>query len=398
MNVTLFQKFDDIEPFFWTKEQINNISLYKNDSTEDRYFTIDGVNYRWKFVNEVNKSDLKFEFEDGINLVVIQNDYNRHNSKYFFEKLNSLKGTNKIVYIVFGKLVEDYWGFIDCINDSFLKRISDVDNVKVIWDVAFYELKNFIFSPKVHIQSYFLNTMHGGIDTYYWGRDIFLKYPKQYRIGFHFNKIQGIVRHKIVNQLKDYKNSNFFYTINSNCSYSSENKELGNYKSTTYDSRLLSETDIGVNKGWYTIQFFELGVKSQMEIVYETFTYPDGDLTKHLIKWNEKTIKHLYLGKPFIHCDPIAHKLMYENEIKPYRTLYTDELWEIYENWDINVKGDFSYIEKLIENIKWLSEMDETEWSERIGEAMKIAEWNKNKVDELIFDTSLMDIVKSDIY
>jgi hypothetical protein len=89
---------------------------------------------------------------------------------------------------------------------------------------------------------------------------------------------------------------------------------------------------------------------------------------------------------------------MYENEMIPYRSLYTNELWDIYDNWDINRKNDFTFVDELIKNIKWLSEMDESEWSERIGEANRIAELNKNKIDHLIFNTSLMDIVKSDIY
>ena len=404
MNVTLFQKFDDIEPYFWTKEQIEQIS-FSSDNLQDRYFTINNIHYKWKCIRENAFLNLDFQFEEGINLVVIGNSYPKHDFKRFLDILKSTIDTNKKVYILFSKLDENYWGFIDNRDDDkFLKIINDIPNVKVIWDVPFYKLDNFIFSPKVQIQSFFLNSTHGGFDPYYWGRDVFMKYPKDYRIGLHINKIQDNLRLSIVKGLKGYNNKNLFYTVNSNCTYNKKTvygdlSQFGNYVSPTYDSRLHGEHDIGINNNWYTIGLLEMGIKSQMEIVYETFTYNDNiinDLWQ--VKWNEKTIKHLYLGKPFIHCDPIAHKLVYQNGMKPYRSLYSDKLWDIYENWDINIKKDYSYIDTLIENIKWLSDMTDTEWSERIGEAMKIAEWNKNKVDELIFNTSLIDIVKSDIY
>jgi hypothetical protein len=398
MNVTLFQKFYNKECIFWTKDEIESVDLHVKEN-QDRYFTINDVHYRWKYVSDYNLFDFKFELEDGINLIVIHEDINQQELKNF---VTNFQSENKVVYIVLTKLIEDYWGINSIREDvDFFKKISKNNSVKIIWDIPFQKLDNFIFSPKVQIQSYFLNRMVN-CEAYYLGRDLFVQTPKNYRIGFHINKISGKLRLELVEKLKNYKNKNLFHTVNVDCGF---NKKFGfegygNYKSKTYTSQIENEYGTGVTQFWYQLQFFELGIKSQMEIVYETFTYVSNNKPKEtwLIKWNEKTIKHLYLGKPFIHCDPVAHKLMYENEMKPYKPLYTDELWNIYENWDINTINEWGFIEKVIENIEWLCNMDDTEWNWRIGEAMKIAEWNKSKVDQLIFDTSLMDIVKSDIY
>jgi hypothetical protein len=401
MNVTIFQHFKNIEPYFWTKEEIDNIKdtffLY-----EDRYFTINDVNYKWKYINEERFMNFNIQLENGINIVVMHGRFASWEILPFIKKIQS--ENDKIVYIVLTKLVEDYWGSAEFKNEELLKELGEINNVRIVWDVPFYKLNNFIFSPKVQIQSYFLIGNSVDVDTYYFGRDVFLKYPKEYRIGFHINKLSSKLRYNVARGLQNYKNKNLFYTVNSDCTINTKRNdlnELSNFQTKLYDSYLQYKTDgSGTSSNWYMRQFLEMGIKSEMEIVYETSTYTDDEKINELwlVKWNEKTIKHLYLGKPFIHCDPIAHKLMYENEMIPYRSLYTNELWDIYDNWDINRKNDFTFVDELIKNIKWLSEMDESEWSERIGEANRIAELNKNKIDHLIFNTSLMDIVKSDIY
>ena len=399
MNVTIFQNHQNIDPYFWTKDEILNVKD-KLTPFEDRHFTIKDVQYKWKYITEHQLFNFLIPLESGVNIIV--NDTHSFGNELitFLKKIQSENHTDKTIFIVLTKLIEDYWGnrdFRDNINS--LKKITNTPNLKIIWDVALYPLDNFIFSPKVQLQSYYITRILDS-EVYLYGRDVFKKYPKEYRIGFHINKLSGGVRYEIAKKLYDYKNENLFYTINSDCPYNNREEldKFGNYKSKTFEITLQSNNNgTGTTSLWYTKQFFELGVKSEMEIVYETSTFT---MNKRLWlnKWNEKTIKHLYLGKPFIHCDPIAHKLMYKNEMIPYRSLYTDELWNIYENWDINVDDNYTYIDELIKNIKWLSEMTQSEWSERIGKANEVAEINKNKVDHLMFNTSLMDIVKSNIY
>lgn len=399
MNVTIFQTFNNIEPFFWTKNQISKINL-NPDIKEDINFVIEDVNYKWKYLQEHHFANFNFNFEDGINIIVIHEKYYVESFKDFINGLLDSKNSNKVFFIVFTKLIEDYWVSYDHRHDeNFLKKISDAENVKIIWDIPFYKLKNFIFSPKIQIQSYFLNERFNG-DIYFWGRDVFLNYPKKYRIGLHINKISGALRFNIVNKFKTYSNKYFYYTVNSDCPYNKRTdhgdlSQFTNFKSSIYTSKLMESYTNGVYNNWYISQFFELTINSQVEIVYETFPYFNNELW--LIKWNEKTIKQLYLGKPFIHADPISHKLMYENEMKPYKPLYSDKLWNIYENWDVNVKNKYEFVDILKENIEWLCNMDENEWSERINLAMDIAKYNKNKVDELIFNTSLIDVVKSNL-
>jgi len=401
MNVTIFQEHNNIEPYFWTKDEILSLSDNLN-SNEDRYFTINDVHYKWKYISERSFTNFSIELDKGINIIVIHSYRLGIEFISFLKNLQSENNKDKKVFIVLAKLIEDYWGCRDFRdNDKLLKEISKIENVRVLWDVALYKLNNFIFSPKVQLQSYFITNILDS-EVYLYGRDVFKKYPKEYRIGFHINKLSKGVRYEIAKKLFGYNNKNLFYTINSNCPYNKKEdlNKYTNYKPETFEIILHDRYGgTGTTPLWYTKQFFEFGVKSEMEIVYETSTYTDNIISElWLVKWNEKTIKHLYLGKPFIHCDPIAHRLMYENEMIPYRSLYTDKLWDIYENWDINKKNDYTFVEAVIENIKWLSEMNEIEWSERIGEANRIAQINKNKVDHLIFNTSLMDIVKSDIY
>lgn len=400
MQVTIFQDFCNQEPFFWTKDEIDKFNL-DCDSEEDRNFKINDIEYIWKFINENEFRNLNFKFEDGCNIVVIhERNFDDNSFESFINYLSSTKGTEKKIFLVFTKETEDYWVSYNHRHDeNFLKKIDEIGNVKVIWDVPYFKLNNFIFSPKVQIQSYFSNSKFNG-DAYYWGRDVFLKYPKDFRVGLHINKIWGPIRYYLVQKLKNYKNENFFYTINSNCPYNKHTdfgdlNSFTNFKSSIYTSKLMRTWENGFYNNWYTSQFFEMGIKSHMEIVYETFPYFNEHLW--LVKWNEKTIKQLYLGKPFIHADPISHKLMYENEMIPYRSLYTNELWEIYDNWDIHKKNDYDFIENLIQNINWLCNMEENEWLERINDAMIISEINKNKVDKLIFETSLIDVIKSNL-
>jgi hypothetical protein len=134
-------------------------------------------------------------------------------------------------------------------------------------------------------------------------------------------------------------------------------------------------------------------LKSDIEVVYETFSIQARRDTS--LKWNEKSIKHLFLGKPFIHSDPTAHSLFKIYGLEPYRSLYTDELWELYSNWDIMdflvlKDGWDSYLPLLQRNIEWLLDMDEIEWLDRLNTANAVAIENKTIVNDLVYNHSLL--------
>ena len=88
------------------------------------------------------------------------------------------------------------------------------------------------------------------------------------------------------------------------------------------------------------------GTLEEKQEIYESML---NDIEEHY----SKTIKHLYLGKPFIHIDPIAHGLMKKNNMIPYKSLFTNELWDFYENFDTNTllkNVDFTWCDLLIAN------------------------------------------------
>jgi hypothetical protein len=201
----------------------------------------------------------------------------------------------------------------------------------------------------------------------------------------------GLAKHFVTNEDNKLK-----FTTNTLPTHNQRYSPLLNYTTPFFNPQL---TNSGQNNGIYgnsyTHQFIEHTIHSQMEVVYETFPIISPYL--HLIKFNEKTTKLLYLGKPFIHTDPLAHKLMERNGFTPYRSLYTDELWDIYSNWDISkpIDGnDTGWIPALIRNIEWIRDMSDSEWKERIEVAMGIANENREYCNGLIFDTHLREHLK----
>jgi hypothetical protein len=85
------------------------------------------------------------------------------------------------------------------------------------------------------------------------------------------------------------------------------------------------------------------------------------------------------------------------NHLTPYRSLYTDELWDIYSNWDISKpieQKDSSWIPALIRNIEWIRDIEDSEWNTKIEVAMGIANKNREYCNNLIFDTHLREHLK----
>ena len=86
---------------------------------------------------------------------------------------------------------------------------------------------------------------------------------------------------------------------------------LANYNSPQFDVKIRKSYDNGLSDNSYTLQFLEQTIKSSVEIVYESWTHTV--IESHNIKLTEKTLKHVYLGKPFIHADPFAHQTLIKN-------------------------------------------------------------------------------------
>jgi hypothetical protein len=140
---------------------------------------------------------------------------------------------------------------------------------------------------------------------------------------------------------------------------------------------------------------FDLSLKSDIEIVYETTTADNLEL-KHL---TEKTIKHLMLGKPIFFCEPIAYYILSYFGYKNYDSLYTKELLEKYKEYDLfdDTKNQIflqEYVELQTKNVEWLLNMSEKQWENILDECKEIAEHNYQIITKVLFEENIRDIIK----
>ena len=390
MKISLYQ--DDRECFFWTREELNfieasNATTFKSYANNPDVFSYRGhlLNvYRGMYNGITNNG----EFDINSDCIIIVLQYGAIENETFKKFISHIKNNPEKKFIIIAKCVEDYWVSMEIrTSDTLLKQIADMNNIKVIWDVEGIHYNNFYFEPKVNFHNYYNNTTFAGY-MFINGSDIFHKLPKEHRIGIHLNKITDKVRKWLFRTYNDNTNPNLFFT-----------SKIHRNDSSVFNNQLQTDCPTNVNETWYHDQFIELTTKSQMEVIYETFT----TICEHrwLLKWNEKTIKQLFLSKPFIHSDPAAHSLFKVNGLKAYRSLFTDELWDMYEAFDnqklllMNHSGnEIWWSEALERNINWLLDMDTTEWNERISEANKVAKENREVIEGYLFNQSLFKYVE----
>jgi hypothetical protein len=396
-KVKLYQ--NDIESYLWTKDEINDISeicpFFTHQKTHKPY----ELNFMWKGCdftiarNYENNFKIKnFNFIEGINIIIVTHDIKFCIDSDVIDEFTNMGDEYK--FIIISKNTEDYWmSYETRVDDTVLKKFANKNNIKIIWDSCYSDYHNFYFEPKIHIQNYY-NNGYFLSSLFLNGSKIFHDSKDKKRIGVHFNKLSDKTRIKVSEELEKINHPNLFYTVNKDCFYN-KNKftnDVGNYKSNI--SHFILEY-CSLPLDFYVDLFTNLTIKSEIEIIYETFTTDSSLLS--CVKWNEKTIKHLFLGKPFIHMDPYAHKLMLINGYTPYKPLFTDELWDMYENSDINniLSPDRTtyWIPALINNINWLLSLDDNEWNSRLNESYAIAESNIGVTNNLIFNTSLFKYI-----
>ena len=391
INVKLIADWQSIEPYFWTKDEIKNISRLWSSNHTTRNFRLDGYNFVWEYNHPTHISTITFK-TGWVNVLLISIGVIESDYFTLLDSLDRLDENTKVV-IVITKHTEDYF-MHHAVRESttLLERIAKMKGVKVIWDIPFIGYNNFTFSNKVALQSYYNNGQFPG-EIFFYGGEVFKHHPKKHRVGLHINKITDRVRIALAKHFLQNDKVELKFTTNTLPTHNKVHLPLLNYTSPHFNPQLANPNqNNGVNGNTYTHQFLEHTIHSQMEVVYETFPIISPYL--HLIKFNEKTIKLLYLGKPFTHTDPLAHKLMEVNHLTPYRSLYMDELWDIYSNWDISKpieQKDSSWIPALIRNIEWIRDMSDSEWKERIEIAMSIANENREYCNGLIFDTHLRE-------
>jgi hypothetical protein len=394
VNVNYIADWMSIEPYFWTKDEIKNIFRLWSSNHTTRNFRLDGYNFLWEYNNLTHITTSTFR-PGWVNVLLISIGVMESDYLPLLDRLEGLDEDTKVV-IVIAKHTEDYFMLNETrTSTTLLERIEKMKGVKIVWDIPFIGYTNFKFSNKVALQSYYNNEVFPG-EMFFYGSEVFKEHPKKHRVGLHINKLTDRVRISLAKHFLQNDKVELKFTTNTIPTHNKVHLPLLNYTSPHFNPQLANPNqNNGIHKDSYTHQFLEHTIHSQMEVVYETFPIVSPHL--HLIKFNEKTIKLLYLGKPFIHTDPLAHNLMEGNMLTPYRSLYTDELWDIYSNWDISKRieqNDSSWIPALIRNIEWLRDMSDSEWKERIEVAMGIADENRGYCNRLIFDTHLREHLK----
>jgi len=380
MKVKLFQR--NREPYFWSVSDLDKIEdgdIYKFSNLQEYTITFNNI----EIIVNKNHNDNSF-IEDGLNVIVTD-------ERIFFDEFYT-KYTSNYKFLILIKTIEDYWYGYKWEQDKMVNYVEGCGHIKVIWDVALSKHKNFYFEPKIHIQNYYNFDFAFPANLFLYGEELYENTKNKKRIGFHVNKIVDDVRNSFCNMLFDLNNDNLFFTVNKS-QYNISNNKRYNYLSNVFDCEGQHH---GLSQKKYIDYFINQTTKSEIEFVYETSTTCSTHL--QYIKWNEKTIKNLYLGKPFVHVDPVSHKLIYYNQLSPYRSLYSDKLWESYESYDVNkllLNKDTFWINDLYDNLIWLLEMDEFEWNNRLDESKKIAKKNKEKVFDLIFNTSLFFYIEN---
>ena len=390
MKISMYQNTK--ECYFWTKDELSFIEenypmYFKADWGDVNTFNLKGHEvsiYRGAWNRIIHSG---FESKGDVNIFVIE--HGAIPISDFQSIISYIKNNPEIKFIIVGKNVEDYW-LVELTreSDNIFKEISELPNLKVIWDVEGVNYNNMFFEPKVNFHNYYNNNTFPGY-MFINGSDIFHKLPKGYRIGLHLNKITDNVRKWLFRTYNNNTHPHLFFT----------SRKHRDTDSVIFDNELGTTNGPGVTKDWYSAQFIELTTKSEMEVIYETFTTTCEH--RWLLKWNEKTIKQLFLAKPFIHSDPAAHSLFKGNGLKPYRSLFTDELWDIYEAFDngtlllINRSENSIWWSKALErNIEWLLNMSTIDWELRISEANKVALENRVVIEGYLFNQSLFKYVE----
>lgn len=285
-------------------------------------------------------------------------------------------------------------------KDKFLKA----SNFYLIHFEPFFKQDRCFFSKKIALQN-LLNVVPS-VGVYHWMHPYFNSIKKLKRVGFHLNRINQQSRFiftKIMFKNKFFEHKNMFFTLNKN-QIDYNNAEIVNIQNQFgYDIfNKTSNESYGVHTfqpfylpDWYLPNLFDLSLKSDIEIVYETTTSDDLEL-KHL---TEKTIKHLMLGKPIFFCEPIAYYILSYLGYKNYDCLYTDDLLKKYKEYDLfdenKNKIDLEkYTDLQTKNIEWLLNMPEKQWESILEETKEIAENNYQIITKILFEENIRDIIK----
>jgi hypothetical protein len=396
MIKTQIKLFDNsLNYLLLTKSEVDNLKIDLN-KLELKYSTnkIDVLHYR-------NYNSKKFGIDDllldnnFINLISIQSLSDGTDS--VLDIVNRFKNTDIPIYFI-GDICSEREIFSPNNNEKdnqIIDLISNTKNIKVLHHLINLNTKNFIFCRKLLFYgmiNYIPTTVIYDYFYKYWN-----SIKKEYRIGYHLNRLYDGTRVRILNTIinsKIIENDKIFVSINQ----SQNNSEYYNksYKKFIIKNNLIhSHDDIGVNGIWYICNFFNLSIKSDIELVYET--NPTSPLNFKHKNLTEKSIKPIMLGKPTIYIDSTSHNFIKRLGFKTYDLLLSDNLLKIYnakENIPNKNELDNLIPDFLNESIDKLLKMKKADYDKVLDACKSIAEYNKNLFYRIMYKETITNLLK----
>lgn len=380
----------------------NNNVFFPYGTTEQTIieYQIDNLNVKHFLTKEIpvpnENSLLVFYFSDG--------------AKDIIEILLD-RYANKMEYTIVIVAVSYAEAFIFSVDDNkereYKRQFLEAKNFHLIHFEPYFEQERCYFSKKIALQN--LLNFVPSVGVFHHMKPHFKNIKKDKRIGFHLNKINNWSRHAIFDILAEHfsdKKDKLLITvnkhkINKNLNITTElvNKFGDNifdeYQNFNYGVHTYEEF---YNEDWYLPNLFDCSLKSDMELVYETNAWEE-DYRKHL---TEKTLKHLMLGKPFIHIEPVMYQIMEKYGFKNYDCLYNEDIIKLYKELNFFGEGntnpekykESNFKEHFINMINRLVNMSDNEWSDLMIQCNEIAEYNYNLITEILFEENIRDLLK----
>lgn len=342
---------------------------------------------------------LVYCFYDG-NRTIIDKLFEEHSNNMDF----------KIVIVALSHAESWLFSYDEKLEAEYKKKFLDSKNFYLIHFQPLFKQERCFFLRKIELQN--LLNFVPSVGAYYHMHPYFKSIKKNHRIGFHINRLNQYDRIYWLSKILDsgfHKNNKMFLTITKH-QKDLNLEQIAEQISELHIKEMFDMTSAGVggihtfsafyNEDWYLPNLFDLSLKSDIEIVYETNAF-NTDVNKHL---TEKTLKHLMLGKPFICTEPTTYRLIEMYGFKNYDGLYSEDLKELYNSYTISENENYYpavmlYWKNIVEeNIKRLMDMDEMEWENLMVECNEIAKHNHNVITDILFNENIKDIIKKISY
>jgi hypothetical protein len=279
---------------------------------------------------------------------------------------------------------------------SLIDKISKTKNIKVLHHLINLNNKNFIFCPKL---LFYGMINHIPTSIVY---DYFYKYfptiKKEYRIGYHINRLYDEIRIDILNSLIEANitsNKKLLCTIN-------KNQKNTQYYDKKYENFLVKNNMMHIHGNlverneWYLCNLFDLSVKSDIELIYET----NGLITIDNFYKNltEKSIKPIMLGKPVIYIDYNTHNFIKSFGFKTYDILLSNSLDKLYNSSNLDYPNSSDWrsknlYSKIVETVEYILKMNETDYNSLLNECKLIAEYNKNLFHKIMYEETIVNLL-----